>query len=639
MLAKARSDTIARRAALTAPTMFLPRLLLCSGLPRASLLTMIDRLGKLAETSETRDDVYNQLLMSSATSQWDIGRLGHRREVARKLLGRLTAYMRLNNLSVGEGDASISTSFLKWLAHECSMTKKDRPRKLKTGKPKVKSASLDMSELAKAASFLETLGDANAFAGLYFNESSTSIEDAADIDNFRTSMEPMIVNSDESKLQDAVEKAISDTQPQVLEKLIQKVVETDENMALAETNNRKNCASFAYVILRKFLDAPHQQDNITRLVFTYVPLLSRLSGSPELWQLIFANKGEANVILDTLTCRSIECWCSHHLASCYAWLLSIGKCVDASAFHVPRMSRFLVLTSGQQSIHIDGFSAKVNVQLIDSWGKSEEFAISSANLAFEAMKQDNFSSGKSSGLMSRNDLPDWLVILLLLAKCGRAQMKFVCESVMERIAQPSDGSSLPRLRAVFLRLYVSNPQGMNLGSAKIRTLLMEAAEEYSSSWQDWRSPLDDQLNDMLETVMQGSGQRLSRPLIDLSKNHPLIVLRKCHALVRFLEQDATMGLSGTKDARGVVRGQSLEGPLDAVLSGKATKLRVSHWGYTYTEYIWIALLDILCAGKFLLLAKCWPVCFDDVAIRTQPHARYHFCQRCSTSSRAFWLWT
>ena len=151
MLAKARSDLIARRAALTAPTGFLPRLLLCSGLPRASLVTMIDRLGKMGEASDDRESMFSQLLIPSATSQWDIGRLGHRREVARKLLGRLSAYLRMNNISSRKEDATISTSFLEWLSRECST--KEKPRKSK--KQKTKVGAPEMSSLAKDVFLLD----------------------------------------------------------------------------------------------------------------------------------------------------------------------------------------------------------------------------------------------------------------------------------------------------------------------------------------------------------------------------------------------------------------------------------------------------------------------------------------------------
>ena len=132
MLARSRSDFIAKRAALTAPNGFLPRLLLCSGLPRASLQSMIDRLGKLGDQSKDVDKLFSQLLVPSATSQWDIGRLGRRREVSRKLMGRLSAYSRMYNLS--DLEEEISFTFLDWLSKSCGSAERSRKGKPKKGK-------------------------------------------------------------------------------------------------------------------------------------------------------------------------------------------------------------------------------------------------------------------------------------------------------------------------------------------------------------------------------------------------------------------------------------------------------------------------------------------------------------------------
>jgi hypothetical protein len=112
MLAKSRSDALARRAALSATAGYLSRLLLCLGLPRASLLTMIDRLGQLGDAAENKDDVYAKLLAPSASSGWDVGRLGHRREILRKLIGRLSAYLRLHAVSLQGKSSDISTTYL-----------------------------------------------------------------------------------------------------------------------------------------------------------------------------------------------------------------------------------------------------------------------------------------------------------------------------------------------------------------------------------------------------------------------------------------------------------------------------------------------------------------------------------------------
>jgi len=585
MLAKARSDVIARRAALTAPTGFLPRLLLCSGLPRASLLTMIDRLGKMGDGSSEKDAVFNKLLVPSAASEWDIGRLGQRREVARKLLGRLSAYLRLNDVSVDKDKSTISTTFLEWLSQECSSNEKSKkPRH----KQKTKSTAVDMAKLSEFSSILKTIDVPNEVKAEDYRR--IAFDDELDI------FLPVKVpdNTEKLKMRDKIKHSIEQTQPDVLEPLLTQVL--DKDAQLRPKDKDLHLLDIAVFVMKTFLNLETIQHSITRIILAYVPRLSQISGNPELWQQLFSSQqDERNEVLDLLLCRCTASWHPHHIASCYEWLISIGKTMSPK-YCVARITRYLVVASGQQSVHIEGFSTKITLDCIKSWGMSEEFASSTLAFAFEGMKQAT-SVGSWPGLLSRNGMPDWFILLLLLAKCGRVQMKFVGEALLQRIAQPSNDLSLPLLRAVFLRLYVSNPQGMNLGTALIRNVLMEAGQEYAVSWLVWRSPLDDQIEDMLDTVMSGAGQRLIRPLADLSKKHPLLMLRKCHLLTQFLETDGTVPDFGTKDNRGVVQGQSLTGPLNAIRHGKMVRVNVRHWGFRYTEYIWVALLDIICAGE------------------------------------------
>lgn len=598
MLAKARSNNIARRAALTAPTGFLPRLLLCSGLPRASLLTMIDRLGTMGDASDAQDAVYSRLLVPSASSEWDIGRLGHRRDVARKLLGRLSAYLRMNSVSVDKQDPKISTSFLGWLSQECNANEK--PRKPKP-KAKSKPSPKGLSTLAQASSLLINVSDSGQTA--LMNLLGNGVEASCAMDPFRPCMKSQADlrlksgASISSTLHSNVKRALEENQPDQLESLLQQKLAEQNRRSGGEAEASKQLQELSSFTLQTFLMLEQKQDATTRIIVALVPYLSRLFGSPELWQLIFSNHdGEVDNILDSLLCRCVVSWCSSHVSACYEWLLSASKGIGTVKFSTSRVTRFLVLTSGQQSVHVEGFSGKVAVKCVGNWGKSEDFVGASVAFAFEGMKNAT-SSGFHSSLVSRNDLPDWLVLLLALVKCGRVQMKYICEAVLKRISQPTDALSLPLLRAVFLRLYVCNPQGMNLGTAMIRSVLMAAAEEYSIAWLHWRSPLDDQLQDMLETVMNGSGQRLVRPLTDLSKKHPLLILRKSHFMTNFLEKDASKSGRGAQDSRGVVHAENLSGPLKAVMSGKLIKVNVRHWGFSYTEFVWVAMLDILCSSE------------------------------------------
>ena len=74
---------------------------------------MVDRLGRLGESSNDRDSTYVKLLAPPASSEWNIGRVGLKKENPRKLLGRLSAYMRLNKVTLSEGISAVSTFFLE----------------------------------------------------------------------------------------------------------------------------------------------------------------------------------------------------------------------------------------------------------------------------------------------------------------------------------------------------------------------------------------------------------------------------------------------------------------------------------------------------------------------------------------------
>ena len=611
MLAKARSDAIARRAALTAPNGFLPRLLLCSGLPKASLLTMIDRLGMMGDKSSDSEAVFSQLLVPSAASEWDIGRLGQRREVAQKLLGRLSAYLRLNEVTVKKVEAGISTTFLDWLSKNC--VGNDKPRKLKN-KQKSKAAAVGLSTLADASKILQILGKTEELQGKAQAEEGkpeelqdkAQAEEDLDTDLFRPGMVRMELSSDIDGFaaETAIQNCVGENEPDVLEDLLRAQAGT----AAANSNplavESSRFTGLAVLVLRSYVKMRKPHDSLSRVVLSWVPYLSRSSGCPDLWQEMFSvHKEPLKERLDHLLSRCMTVWSSCHVEMCCEWIISKGKALEVSKCSVSRITRYLVLTSGQHSVQVDGFSARIPVMGLKNWGKSEEFVSACTNIVFENIK--GAGSVQSSGdVMSRNELPDWLVLTLMLAKCGRVQMKYVCEAILQRISQPTEDLDPPLLRSVFLRLYVSNPHGMNLGIAMIRAVLMEAAEEYSTVWLDWRSPFDGQLRDIFETVMGGNGSRLVRPLVDLSKKHPLLVLRRSHLLTQFLEKDAAMAGRNAKESRGVVHGQNLTGPLDAVKSGRIVKVNVRHWGFSYSEHVWIALLDIIGAVPGPVLFSC-----------------------------------
>ena len=135
---------------------------------------------------------------------------------------------------------------------------------------------------------------------------------------------------------------------------------------------------------------------------------------------------------------------------------------------------------------------------------------------------------------------------------------------------------------------------------------MEAVEISADDWLSWRSPLDDSMQDMLNTSLSSnSSLRSVQSLVDVAKKHPLLLLRKLNKMGNALEKDATVvdsKLAG--DKIGVISGQGLNGPLYANVNGKILKLSVKHWGYSYTEHVWSTILDVISAVPNEVLFQC-----------------------------------
>ena len=135
MLAKCRCESIATLTALSAPDAYLPRLLLCCGITPTAMLSMINRLESIGGESPDASKYFSQLLTPSVISSWGTGyQAGGRRVVARKLLGRIAAYLDLNGPDTDAAEIR-SSPFLIWLTEYCNEAKdKKAPRSKPTSK-------------------------------------------------------------------------------------------------------------------------------------------------------------------------------------------------------------------------------------------------------------------------------------------------------------------------------------------------------------------------------------------------------------------------------------------------------------------------------------------------------------------------
>ncbi|CAJ1967202.1 unnamed protein product [Cylindrotheca closterium] len=607
MLAKSRSDFIAKRAALTAPISFLTRLLLCSGLPRASLLTMIDRLGKVGEKAESQDKAFNQLFASSATSEWDIGRLGPRREVQRKLLGRLSAYSRMYGLNKLRSEDNTTLTFLNWLCDSCKSNEKQRKSKSKKAKT---TASKTLGNLDRLSS---VFGKISSFDLAGTETQIVQIKgDASDMAKFRVfGSEEMPVDNNtigDNNVLSSIAKAFERNDLNNLNSLLE--LHFEHHTPPTKNRKRKRSSSdissvkadeACYLLLQSFCATERKTESLACSILKWVPKLSVPSGSPKLWQLLFQPDQKPYSMWKNLISRCCECWSGRHVAECRDWILAQEKPHDLD---LENSIRFFLLSSSLHSVDISRSGGSLPKGGDTSWGRTADTVLSVTKLALDCIVKSE-DELMDSRLRSRNELPEPLIVLLLMARLGKKQVNVISQTVVERM-KGADENALFRFRAIILRIYAYFPQSMNLGVAVLRSVLKSSVDSLAIDWLSWRSPMDDEYQDMLGSVVGSAAPiRLIQALAEAAKKHPLLLLRKAPYLQQVLSADAVaIDITEGSGKPGVVVGQNASGPLEAKMEGRLVKVSVKHWGFNYTESIWTALLDIVSNAPAEVLYGC-----------------------------------
>mmetsp|Transcript_59446 Transcript_59446/g.145493 ORF Transcript_59446/g.145493 Transcript_59446/m.145493 type:complete len:1801 (-) Transcript_59446:117-5519(-) len=629
MLAKAGSDFIAKRAALAAPTSYLPRLLLCSGLPKASLVTMVDRLGKLSDESDDKAKVYNHVLLSYAASTWDIGRLGTRREISRKLLGRISAYQRMYNLS-GEKDDNgelINFAFVKWLPDACQVTEsKSSKLKTKFKKPKIEQTSISITS---GKDILGTIDEADSLLGLVPNSvchsavADMNMELDGDTSDMTKFLEFRLANNlaapttadDASAVKEFLHATFGEDERRLLNDWLSiqyshpMIPKRKRRRGGKEVETLKNVdgVDIAIWLMQLYADLQRKVESLASIVVKWVPLLSADKGSSDLWKIIFADGQKPSIMWDNLLSRCLQIWTHVHATQCRDWLLSEGK---YGSFDEAKVVRLLIQASTFSCIHVESF-VDIPVTTDDTaWCRSEETVRVATNYAIDCVLS---CSKCERRLRSRNDVPDGLVLLILISRMGKNQVQFVCNTVIDKLRGESSGRDglSSTLLACMLRLYAYFPLSVNLGTVDVRNALKDAVELFATDWLAWRSPLDDSIQDMLDVVLlpPACTPKAVQTMVDTAKRHPLLLLRKIGQFVKSLEADGVARDDRTMSEKlGLVVGRSLESPLISKMKGggtnKSMKITVKYWGFNYTENLWMVMLDILAAVPHEVLFGC-----------------------------------
>jgi hypothetical protein len=102
---------------------------------------------------------------------------------------------------------------------------------------------------------------------------------------------------------------------------------------------------------------------------------------------------------------------------------------------------------------------------------------------------------------------------------------------------------------------------------------------------------------MTSLVQSGVPGLVVPALVDDAKKHPLLILRKLGRMEELLEKDATaLSVSLESENRGVIFGRTLGDPACAKVEGNTLKVTMRHWGYNFTENLWISFLEIVTSG-------------------------------------------
>jgi hypothetical protein len=606
MLAKAKSDILARRAALSAPSHFLSRLLLCSGLPRASLLTMVDRLGRLGSKSDQMDAVFADLLTPSASSAWDIGRVGRRRDLARNLLGRLSAYFRLNGISTDDKyGGEINMTFLTWLSDHCKSTVQPKARKTKQKRPRVVQYGC-LADVRAASSLLSNLDSERS--GFITDDqvdlTSDSVETFQEIENNDPTMPSLV--TDGPAVADYVTLCVKHDKFVLLDAWFEANFENDRiDSFLRKSVMHRQYADIAFKLIESISTRCFVSNGMSSAVLKWLPRLSSSGASPELWRLLFVQHLTSEGLRDPLRANLLACavqsWSSSHVSDCSEWIMQLSP-EEANAIDCELASLFLKSACEQPSANVEALFGP-SIDFGSSWAGTREFVISATRIALISFKQMSHSESKNR-LRGRHGLPAGFDLVFLLAKCGKNQLRCVCEEIAHELINSGEEEGN---RSVFgnllLRLYLCFPNWMDLGSAAARQVLMSAAEDNAANWLSWRSTHDDKINEVLDLFCSGD-TRVGKSLADLARKQPLLILRKIPWLSILLKRDATIDFESQQERRGVTTGQNVAGKRDAMFRGTLVQVSVLHWGYTFTESLWVAVLDVLFSMPREVLFRC-----------------------------------
>jgi hypothetical protein len=282
-----------------------------------------------------------------------------------------------------------------------------------------------------------------------------------------------------------------------------------------------------------------------------------------------------------------------HSDSCRKWLLSNVKELRDSDCQAA--VNFLLQTSGEFAPHAPSFHREA--KSIASWLQEKETIDSLVKIAFESAKQ------AGQVIVHRNGIPAWLQLLLLVSQAGKRQANHMVNALLVLIEEANHEGLRRLMGEAILRIYAYYPLNVSLSSPSLRTLLIDVSR--STDWRSWRTRIDETTNDLLSGLKLAPSQRLVQGLLEISKGHPLILIRKLDVITQILEKDACTSSGGTSRAR--VQGEYYSGSTLAAYNCAVVKVNIRHWGYCYTDPLWTSFIDLLLSVPKEVLFSCGSV--------------------------------
>jgi hypothetical protein len=547
---------------------------------------MLDRLGRLGDASSNRDNLYSTILMPSALSEWDVGRLGSKAVVARQLLGRLFAYLRLHELSSSIlAQLSFSTTFLLWLRNECKSTVIEVPNKAKLKKPKVMTTTF-LASIDSACSVLSSIRCNNMIATIENREVAPCKLVANTFHRCEASFSPIDLNLVGDNDRSFMEACMKANKMLALEEFLEQFYSKLRCSTAATRPSLETQAVDLSVSLWQVFHSSVGLHRDTTVLCAWLPRLTRNVGKPELWRLLF--QGSSQACVDSLLWKCMSYWTDSHIVTCQEWILRQASTDKAdSSYDLGKCAVFLSAASGQSSA-IEPIAA-VQVGCRSNWAGSKEFVMAATLITLQSLLGDP-PTESSLALVRRPRVPaPGLTLLVLLCKVGKKQFRSVCSMVISELTNPMKIESQLTLEVILLRLYLLFPRWMDLGAAVAREALVHAAQNNLDFWSEWTCYWDDYIDGWLDSVAQKGEFGCSKVLIEVSRKQPLLVLRKLSVISAMLSLDASPG---------VISKRNVVLPPHMILyastrKGHSMKVSLRLWGDSFSERLWLFCLDVV----------------------------------------------